>query len=258
MMKESESQAQPTGNGSLLRKAVYLFLIIFFVLGSLAAYTVVTSVNRAQEAVAPVGDLVRQLAIPATPVILPDPSTIVNQVQDKTELVTVHMELEKIVRAERNQEVLWGALGESLIFVAYGRVEAGVDLSQLSEDDIVVVDPDTVMVHLPEAQIFADKPILDTEKSYVADRDTGLLTRSDPELETEVRRAAEAEILAAAQESDLTQRAEQNAQEFMRIFLQGVGFNEVVFTDGPPPTVVPFEQELPKGYVLTPAPTPAE
>jgi hypothetical protein len=109
------------------------------------------------------------------------------------------------------------------------------------------------MVHLPEAKIFDDLPVLDNERSFVADRDTGLLAGADPELETEVRRAAERTIKEAAADSGVLERANANAQQYMLNFLQGLGFENVVFTDEPPPTPPPFEQEVPKGYeVITP------
>jgi hypothetical protein len=86
-------------------------------------------------------DLVRQLVIPATAVVLPNPSTIVTQINDLARLETASYELEKIVTAESGQDILWGALGETLIFVAHGKVVAGIDFAQMSPDDIHVVDP---------------------------------------------------------------------------------------------------------------------
>jgi hypothetical protein len=244
-------------NGSvvMLRKIMYLFLIIFFILGSMAAYSLYISVTTARDVVSPVGDFVRQLAIPATPVILPSASVIVNQIQGEAELVTVSMKLERIITAERNNEVLWGMMGESLLFVAHGHVEAGIDLSQLREEDIVVVDPETVMINLPPARIYDDKPILDTERSYVANRSTGLLTRADPQLETEVRRVAEQELLNAAHETELVAEAQRRGELVVEALVRAFGFTNIIFTDGPPPPVDPFVQEIPKGYILTPAPT---
>ena len=237
----------------MLRKLVYVFLIIFFIMGSVAAYVFVRGVNAVDTAVVePVTDLVRQLVVPATPVILPDPSTIVHQINDLARLETASFELEKIVTAESNQDVLWGALGETMLFVGYGKVIAGVDLADMSADSLHVVDPDTVMIVLPSAEIFDDLPVLDNDRSYVADRDTGLLASADPELETEVRRAAEDAILEAANESDILQVANTNAQTFMLNFLQGLGFENVIFSDGTMPTPPPYVQEVPKGMVLTP------
>lgn len=236
-----------------MRKVMYALLIIFFATAMFLMVSVLVTANRAREAVSPIGDLVRDLVIPATPVVLPDRVVIVTEIQDLARLETASYSFEKIIRAERGrQDLLWGALGETLIFVAHGEVVAGVDLSKMQMQDLQVVDPETVMVHLPEAEIFHVIP--DEERSYVADRDTGLLVRADPQLETQVRRAAVAELRAAAEESDILARAEQNAEMYMDNFLRGLGFTNITFTDETPPEAPPFEQELPKGYAVTPVP----
>jgi hypothetical protein len=238
----------------MLKKAAYVFLILFFLLSSILVYTFISGVNRAEKnVVQPVSDLVRQLIVPVTPVILPNPSTIVHQINDLSRLETASVDLEKVITAERNSDALWGALGESMVFVAYGKVVAGVDFAQMTPADIQVVDPDTVWVHLPEAVLFDDLPALDNEKSFVADRDTGLLTRANPELETEVRRVAEATIREEALASGVLERANYNAQQYMLDFLNGLGFENVEFYEETPPVPPAFEQELPKGFAVTPA-----
>lgn len=238
----------------MLRKLAYLFLIVFFLLASLFVYTLIVGVNRADRAVVqPVGELVRQLFIPVTPVILPNSTTIVRQINDLSRLETASVDLEKVITAERNSEVLWGALGETMVFVAHGRVIAGVDFAEMSPDDLQVVDPNTVWVHLPEAVVFDDLPALDNEKSFVADRDTGLLTRADPELETEVRRVAEQTVREEALATGVLERANHNAQLYILELLQSLGFENVQFYSEAPPAPPEFEQEVPKGFVVTPA-----
>ena len=239
----------------MLRNVVYVLLIIFFIVASVAAYAVISTVNKADEAVVqPIGDLVRQLVLPATPVILPDKTTIVLEINNLTRLETASIELEKVITAERDQELLWGAMGETMVFVAYGTVYAGVDFAQMTTDDLQVVSPDTVWIHLPEARYFDDIPALNTERSFVADRDTGLLTKGDPELETEVRQVAEATLREEAMSSNVLQVANDNARQFMQDFLQGLGFENIEFWDETPPPAPPYEQEVPKGFAVTPAP----
>ena len=236
-------------------------ILLFFVAMAFLAFSVARLVNDVNEgtvgAIAPIGDRFRQLIVPATPVILPDPATIVVQINDLSRLETASYEMEKVVTADSEQDGLIGMLlGESMIFIGYGKVYAGVDFSKMTPADLVVVDPDTVLVHLPQAEIFTDIPVLDNDRSYVADRDTGLLTRADPELETQVRQAAEKSIREAAQGSDLLARANTNAQTYMRNFLTGLGFTEISFTPEAPPPAAPYEQEVPKGYYLLPTATP--
>lgn len=246
------------------KKVLYGALIAFFIVLSLLAVAAIRLANSASNAadaatsvVEPIGDRFRNLLVPATPVILPNPMTIIRQINDLARLETASYELEKIVTADSGQDgLLEILLGESLVFVGYGKVYAGVDMKKMSEADLVVVDPDTVMVHLPPAEIFADIPVLDNERSFIADRDTGLLTRADPELETKVRQEAEKSIREAAAGSDILDRANTNAQDYMRGFLEGLGFTEVIFTQDVPPPAEPYEQEIPKGYFLLPTATP--
>jgi len=239
-----------------MRKLAYLALAIFLIVGAFAVYTLVSSVRRGSEVITqPLVELARQLVIEATPVILPDPVTIVNAINDKADLVTASYEMQKVITAETNQDFLWGAFGENLIFVAYGEVFAGVDLTQMQPADIVVVDPDTVMIHLPAVQVFP-YPVLDNERSQILDRETGLFAEADPQLETQVRQRAEQEILAAALEAGILETANENAEAYMREFLLGLGFENVTFTDTTPPPAPPFVQEIPKGYAVTPPPTP--
>jgi hypothetical protein len=95
---------------------------------------------------------------------------------------------------------------------------------------------------------------LDNNKSYVADRDTGLLTRSDPQLETQVRRIAEQEIIEVAQGSNLLQKANENAETEIRNLLEGLGFVNIEFWDETPPPAPTYNAEVPKGFALTPVP----
>ncbi len=240
------------GRGNTLKVLLLMLLIVLVAGAAFAMMALALSVNRAAEVTQPVSDLVARLTSPATPIILPDPITIVHELNAVARLETAEYVAEKIVRAERDQDLLFGAFGETLLFVAVGEVIAGVDLGQMMPEDIQVIDPQTVMVHLPEAIILS--ATLDNDRSYVADRDTGVgvaLTGGvDPNLETAVRQRAEGEIEAAALEAGILETASQNAETFMTAFLQGFGFENVVFTDGPPPPAAPYEQPIPKGREL--------
>jgi hypothetical protein len=239
----------------MLQKTFYVILILFFVIASVAVYALIATINKADKAmVEPIGNLVRQLVLPATPVILPNPSTILLNMEQEFDVITISSEFEKVVTAERNQEVLWGALGETMVFVANGTVAAGIDLSQMTPEDIQVLDPVTVQIHLPPAQIFTEYSGLNNEKSRVIDRDTGLLTRADPQLETQVRQIAEQEIIEVAQGSNLLQEADANAEKEIRQLLEGLGFVNIEFWDETPPPAPTYNAEVPKGYELTPVP----
>ncbi len=250
---DSAAEATKSGNSGCLRNVAYISVILFMGVLSFVAIMFALGMNKTNsEVVEPVSNLVRQLILPVTPVIMPNPATIVREINDLARLETASFEFEKVIMAETRQDVLWGALGESMVFVAHGKVFAGLDFADMAVDDLQVYDPETVYVYLPEVKIFEDIPILDNEKSFVADRDTGILTRADPQLESQVRQAAEKAIGEAADESEIIERATVNAQEFMTNFLSGLGFENIVFTDKPPKPAPPFVQEVPKGFVVTP------
>lgn len=241
----------------MARNAVIIILVVFLILASVAVFGLVTGAlgvaRGVQNITDPVGDLVRQLVVEATPVILPSPVMVVQEINSLARLETTVYSFQDVLQIERNQDLLWGAFGESLLFVAYGDVIAGVDMAQMQPGDLQVVSPTTVVVHLPEAEVFLVD--LDNERSYVANRDVGFFANADPQLETTIRQEAETRMLDAALEDGILNRADQEAEKFITDFLNALGFEEVIFTDDTPPPVTPYVQEIPKGFVLTPVPT---
>ncbi len=266
MSEGPENQTYPPAKpgGSCLQRTLYIFLIIFAISATIVliifiigAFRVNQGVQRLSEATNPIGEFVGDLLVPVTPEIIASPVTVLQNVQDEARLLTVTADYQKNLVAEQRSDLFWGLLGEQLIFEAHGTVAAGIDLSQLTEADIVVVGPDTVWIRLPKAAIFDDLPVLDTQKSKILDRDTGLLTRADPDLETAVRQQAEYEILLVAQEdTSLLERANTNAQEEISKIIKSIGFTEVVFYEDEFPPVTPYAQQAPKGYTSS-TPEPA-
>jgi len=161
-----------------------------------------------------------------TPTILPDPVTIVHEIRSLARLETIKFSLEKIITAEIHQGAFDWLIGDRLIFVAHGEVIAGIDLNKLSPEDLEVKNG-VLYVTLPEVEIFITA--LDNEQSYVYDRDTGLFTHGEVNLETEARRAAEFEIEKSALEDGILDLAEQNAISFLDRLFRDLGYPEVIF-----------------------------
>ena len=86
-------------------------------------------------------------------------------------------------------------------------------------------------IQLPPAEIFIAS--LDNEKSYVYDRQTGLLTKPDQNLETLVRQKAEEEILKAALEDGILEQAQTNAEAYLFKFFSALGFPNTIFVGDP-------------------------
>lgn len=168
-----------------------------------------------------------------TPTILPNPITIVHQIQDLSRLETASYVIEKIITAESGRGAFAFLFGDRLILVAHGQVIAGVDLGKVAVSDIAVTEDGTVVVRLPPPEILV--ATLDNDKSYVYDRDTGLIGMN-PSLETDARRAAVEEITNAALEADILETARRNAETYVRRLILSLGFRDVVFIT---PTAVP-------------------
>ncbi|MEE9599490.1 MAG: DUF4230 domain-containing protein [Anaerolineales bacterium] len=206
-----------------------LILVILVVVG-------VILVNSIQDSITnqflPVREMTNNLAtqisvvMHPTPTILPDPVTIVHEIRSLARLETIQFSLEKIITAETRQGVFEWLVGDRLIFVAHGEVIAGIDLNKLDPGDLVVKDA-VLYVTLPEAEIFITA--LDNEQSYVYDRDTGLFTHGEVNLETEARQMAEREIEKSALEDGILELAQQNAISFLDRLFRDLGYPEVIF-----------------------------
>lgn len=212
-----------------------LVIGILLILGITAfglLYTVWQSVQNMQQSIQPVTDITGELGtqvaefLHPTPTILPDPVTVIYQVRSLARLETIQYSLEKVITAETGQGVLGRLFGDRMIFVAHGTVIAGVDLAKLSPGDLNL-QGDTLLVNLPEAEIFV--ATLDNNKSYVYNRETGLLTKGDVNLETAARRAAEEAIASAAIEDGILLQARQNAESFLYRLLVQLGYKQIIF-----------------------------
>jgi Protein of unknown function (DUF4230) len=131
--------------------------------------------------------------------------------------------------------------GQRTLFVAGGTVDAEVDFSGLKEGAIrVSPDGQRVEITLPRARLTPAR--VDPDQSRVFARERGLLDRlgsvlsDNPTSERELYRLAQAKMEAAAAESDLRARAEQNTRAMLESMLRSLGYREVIVTFRDPPS----------------------
>jgi hypothetical protein len=108
--------------------------------------------------------------------------------------------------------------------LVHGEVIAGIDFSNLKLGD-VKVDGKRVRLHLPASQVFSAR--LDSAKTRVYSRQTGLLVATDPNLETQVRQEAERQLQEAALADGILKTAQQNAASTITSLLLGLGFEKI-------------------------------
>ena len=217
-------------NNSLLS---FLILIVLVV----AAYLIVQTVRQTSAAAqAPFESLNQQFnaqqtqmanLLHPTPTIIPDPITYINEIRALARLETIQYSIEKVITGEMGSGTFDAFFGDKILFVAHGTVIAGIDMEKLKPEHMRF-ENGVLTVKLPPAEVFI--ATLDNEKSYVYDRQTGILTKPDPNLETLVRQKAEEEILKAAIEDGILEQAQTNAEAYLFKFFAALGFPNTIFT----------------------------
>ncbi len=222
-------------------RAWILILGILLIVG-VAAFLVVNAVQdmtgavrqTTEDALGPVNDMTGGLATQVnqfmnpTPTVLPDPVTVIQDIRTLARLETIQYTVEQVVTADRGQGSFDFLFGDEMLFVAHGVVIAGVDLAKMEKDDMWL-DSGVLYVRLPEPEIFI--ATLDNDKSYVYDRDRGLFTKGDIDLETAARQVAEDQIEQAAIEDGILELAETNAESYLSRFLGSLNYPDVVFVE---------------------------
>lgn len=163
-----------------------------------------------------------------TPTIIPDPVTYINEVRALSRLETIQYSVEKVITGETGGGTFQALFGDKILFVGHGTVIAGIDMAKLQPEDMRF-ENGVLTVRLPPAEIFI--AALNNEKSYVYDRNTGVLTRPDINLETLVRQRAEEEILKAALEDGILEQAQLNAEAYLLKFFAALGYPNTIFID---------------------------
>ncbi len=216
-----------------MKKWQWIIQIVFVLLLVGAGVYLVNSIqNSISSQLSPVREMADNLStqisvvLHPTPTILPDPITIVHEVRSLARLETIKFSLEKIITAETRQGVFKWLVGDRLILVAHGQVIAGIDLEKL-DPEALKVRGGVLYVQLPDPEIFV--VAIDNEKSYIYDRDTGIFTHGEVNLESEARRAAEIEIENSALEDGILELAEKNAESYLGGLFRELGFPDVIF-----------------------------
>ena len=151
--------------------------------------------------------------------------TVVDRIQKLQRLETVVYTMDKVVSGAKENPIFPDFLaGDRLLMLVHGEVVAGIDFSSLKPGD-VQVQGKQVHIHLPAAQVFGTR--LDSARTRVYSRQTGLLVPTDPDLETQVRQEAERQLSAAALADGILRTAQQNGTATITSLLQGLGFEKI-------------------------------
>ena len=161
---------------------------------------------------------------------------LLKSIQDLSRYVAAEGNFQVVVDTQNNREnVPDFLLNERTLFVGAGSVEAYVDFSTIGEGAIVEsADRTSVEIKLPAPQL--GDVDLDMDNSYVFAEERGLINRlgelvnGDPNRQQQVYKLAEDKIGAAARDSGLQQRAEENTRKMLEGLLTSLGYTIVKIT----------------------------
>lgn len=163
--------------------------------------------------------------------------TIVQDIRSISRLETTTYTIERVIEVQQSNSMWpdWLA-GDRLLLIANGTIIAGVDLEQLQASDMVLSpDGQSLTVTLPSVEVFNPDSILNNAKTRVYDRQQGILAPPNANLESDARRMAESQLLQAACEEGIMERATEDAAEMVGKMLSLLELNATVRSAPVPP-----------------------
>jgi hypothetical protein len=202
-----------------MRKAVWVLLAVL-VIAAVGGVVVWQTARRV------VRETVQDVTVPQEKAI--DLGALVTQVRELSRLETASMRVMHVSTITQSYKLVPDSLaGDKLTFLAAGDVIAGVDLSLLQPKDVWRTDDGTIVMRLPAPQVLITR--VDNRESRVINRKTGVLRRSDVNLESRARQFAEQSIRNEAMRKGILLMAAQNAEKRLADFLHTLGFQKVRF-----------------------------
>jgi len=156
-----------------------------------------------------------------------DTPAVVQQIQRLSELVTVKYSIQKVIGLEE-EKVPFGS--EKVLLMVQATVLGGVDLSQVSTQDVTSAAAGSLAIRLPAPRVL--HVFINDNETKVWDRRKTWWTPwvdFNPELEQNARRAALEAVQQAALQMGILSNAQHNAETTVREFLRTAGISNITF-----------------------------
>jgi len=161
-------------------------------------------------------------------------SLLLKKIQESSELTTAAFTMQAVVPTEQDATLGGMVFGKTkLLYIAHGEVKAGVDLSQITAEQVQVTQ-DSIQIQLPLAQILDKK--IDVNRSQVYDYNRGMLGLGPdvgPELQALAQQQALEKITMAACEEGVLQKASDRAKLVVTQLFNTAGYKSVVVNTQP-------------------------
>jgi hypothetical protein len=156
-----------------------------------------------------------------------DPATVVKEIQQLSDLVTVRYVMQKVVGLNEQHQPLGE---ESILLMVQGKVLAGIDLREINQYDVESIHGHEASLRLPAPHVI--ETFIDERNTKVWDRRITWWTpwiAPDQDLEHKARLLAIDDIRGAALDNGILKDARRNAQDAIRKFLAPFGITTVNF-----------------------------
>ncbi|WP_395108988.1 DUF4230 domain-containing protein [Actinomadura sp. SCN-SB] len=158
---------------------------------------------------------------------------VLQSIRDLARFEAASGNFQVVVDLEKDAKFLPDAIrGSRTLFVGHGSVDAYVDFARLGSGAVTVNEDRTAAtVRLPRAQL--EPTTLDPKRSYVFATERGLINRAgdffsgNPADQQQLYVLAAQKIQAAAAQSGLRERADQNTRLMLQNMLKALGFTTV-------------------------------
>jgi Protein of unknown function (DUF4230) len=162
-------------------------------------------------------------------------SVVVQQIRDASELTTAVFTMEAVVPTQQDAAIGGFVVGTTrLLYIAYGEVRAGVDLSTLTPESVQVTG-ETLRLRLPQPRILDTK--IDVTRSKVYDYNRGVLGLGPdvaPTLQDLAQKEALKKVKEAACSNGVLQQANDRAKLVVTQLVKVPGIQEVIIETQPP------------------------
>jgi hypothetical protein len=155
-----------------------------------------------------------------------DSHAVVSQVRQLNQLATVRYTVQKVIGIKEDKQPVGS---ESILLVMQARVEAGIDLSSLREQDVFHRPDGAIVIRMPEARIL--NVAVDEKQTKVWDRTKTWWTPWVPysiDLEQRARAEGLEAVRQGALEMGILKDAERNAESSIRGLLGLAGVKTVI------------------------------
>lgn len=159
-----------------------------------------------------------------------DPKAVVTKIRQLNQLATVRYTVQKVVGLREQKQPVGS---ESILLVMQARVEAGIDLASLREQDVSRRTDGALVLRLPAPAIL--NVAVDEKETKVWDREMTWWTPWVPyslDLEQKARSAGLESVKKAALDMGILKEAERNAETSIRGLLGLAGIETVVIVPG--------------------------